>query len=163
MAALAMSAKHSDEPLSQHAVQRRNEVVRLDSHVEESANNVNDVVGVDGREYQMARQRGLNGYLRSFGVADFTDHYLVRVVTQYAAKTASEGQPLLLVDGNLRDALKLILDRVFDGDDLVFFVLDLVQRAVERGRFTRTRRPGHQHHAVRLCDELAELFQILRG
>src|ERR1044072_2028276 len=156
MTALAMRAKHSDEPLSQHAVQRRNEVIRLDSHVEESANNVNDVVGVDGREYQVARERRLNGYLRGLGVADFTDHYLVRVVAQYAAKTASKGQPLLLIDGNLRDALKLIFDGVFDGDDLVFFVLDLVQRAVERGRFTRTRRPRHEHHAVRLCDELAK-------
>src|SRR2546422_2573188 len=38
------------------SIERRNEVIRLDSHVEEPAQHVHHVVGVHGREHQMARQ-----------------------------------------------------------------------------------------------------------
>ena len=69
-------------------------------------------------------------------------------------------RPFLLVHRNLRDALDLIFDRIFDGDDLVFVVLDLTHPGVERGGFARTRRPRHQHHAVRLLDVAAELDQV---
>jgi hypothetical protein len=48
-------------------------------------------------------------------------------------KAAGEGESLFLVDGNLGDAADLVFDRVFDGDDLVFVVLDFVDRGVQRG------------------------------
>ncbi len=54
---------------------------------------------------------------------------LVGVVAQDGAQAAREGQPLFLVDGNLRDAANLVLDRVFNGDGLVFVALDLVGAA----------------------------------
>src|SRR5262249_43319462 len=41
-------------------------------------------------------------------------------------------------------------------------VLNLIERSVERRRFTGTGRAGHQHHAVRLADKFAELLQIVR-
>ena len=132
-------------------------------HVEESPYHVYDVVGVNRGEDQMARQRRLDGYLRRLRVADLADHYLVWVVAQYASEPARKRQPLLLVDGYLCYALELILDRVFDSDDLVLFVLDLVERRVKRGRLSRPRRPRDEHHPVRLRDELSELAQILRG
>ena len=56
---------------------------------------------------------------------------------------------------------KLILDRIFNRDDLVFVGLDLVHRGVQRGRLAATGRPRHQHHAVRLFDVAAELAQVL--
>ena len=87
---------------------------------------------MDRREHQVAGQRRLNGDLRRFHVADFSDHDLVRIVTQNRAQSSRERQPFLLVDRNLRDAADLIFDRIFDGDDLVFLVLDLHDRAVER-------------------------------
>src|ERR1044072_4709101 len=51
---LAVHAQHAHESLSEHAVERRDEVIRLDAHVEESAYNVDDVVCVNGREYEVA-------------------------------------------------------------------------------------------------------------
>ena len=56
---------------------------------------------------------------------------------------------------------ELIFDRVLDGDDLVFRGLDLGERRVERRGLARAGRPGDEHHAVRLLDELAELDQHL--
>jgi len=87
---------------------------------------------VDGGENQVAGERRLDGDLRGFLVADFADHDLVRVVAQNGAQTAREGESLFLVHGNLGDAAELILDGIFDGDDLVFVGLDLVDGGVER-------------------------------
>ena len=72
-------------------------------------------------------------------------------------------QALFLVHRNLRDALDLVFHRVFDGDDLVFVVLDFAQRGVERGGFAGAGGAGDQHHAVRLLDVAAELHQVVFG
>src|SRR5437016_11586453 len=131
----ANRTQHADQTLSEHAIQRGHKVVGLDAHVQETANNVDDVVRVDGREYEVAGQRGLNCNLRRFFVTDFANHNFVWVVAQDRTQTAREGQTFFLVHRNLRDAVQLIFDRVFDGNDLVFFVSDFVERGVERGRF----------------------------
>ena len=101
---LAGRADQAHQPLGQDAVQRRDEVVRLDVHVQEAADDVDHVVGVDRGEDQVAGQRRLDGDLRRLLVADLADHDLVRVVAQDRAQPAGEGQPLLLVDRDLGDA-----------------------------------------------------------
>src|SRR5208282_5107944 len=113
----------ADDPhqaLRQNTVQRRDKVVRLDAHVQEAPEHVHHVIGVDGGEHEVARQRRLDGDLGGFVVANFAHHDLVRVMTQDGTQTAGEGQTLFFVDRNLGDAAYLILDRVFNGDDLVF-------------------------------------------
>src|SRR6266850_1774051 len=80
--AAANRAQHAHQTLGQHAVQGRNKVVGLDAHVEKTANHIDDVVGVDSGEYQVAGQGRLDRDLRRLFVADFADHYLVRVVAQ---------------------------------------------------------------------------------
>src|SRR6185503_2381723 len=52
----AVFADGSDQALSQDAVQCGDEVIGLDAHVEEAAEHVDDVVGVNGGEYKMARK-----------------------------------------------------------------------------------------------------------
>ena len=126
---LAVRADHAHEPLGEDAVQGRDEVVELDLHVEEAAEHVDDVVGVDGREHEVAGQGRLDGDLRRLLVADLADHDLVGVVAQDRAQPAREGQALLLVDRDLRDAAELVLDRVLDRDDLVLDGLDLREAA----------------------------------
>ena len=85
---------------------------------------------MDSGKHQVARQRRVDRNLRGLGVANLPYQDLVRIVPQDGPQTASEGEPLLFVHGNLRNAANLVLDRIFDGDDLVFFALDLVQRRV---------------------------------
>ena len=131
---LAVQADVPDQPLRQHAVQRRDELIRLDAHVQEPAEHVEDVVGVDRREDQVPGQRGVDRNLRGLVVADLADHDLVGIVPQDRPQPARERQPLLLVDRNLRDAAELVFDRILDRDDLVFDRLDLRQRRVQRRR-----------------------------
>ena len=72
-------------------------------------------------------------------------------------------RPFFSLTGNLRDAADLVLDRVFDGDDLVFVGLDLAERGVERGGFAGAGGAGDEHHAVGLLDVAAEAAQIVVG
>ena len=71
-------------------------------------------------------------------ITDFADQDLVRIVPKDGTQSAGEGEALLFIDRDLRDAADLVLDRVFDGDDLVFVALDLVERGIECCRFAGT-------------------------
>src|SRR6185369_3255839 len=55
----------------------------------------------------------------------------------------------------------LILDRILDRYDLVFFVSDLVERGVERRGLSRSGWTGNEDHAVRLCDITTKLAQVV--
>src|SRR5205814_3571324 len=88
-------------------------------------------------------------------------HDLVRIVTQNGAQAAGKRQAFLLVDRNLVDAANLVLDRIFNRDDLIFFGLDLVDGSIERRRLAGTSRSGDQHHAVRLIDVTAKASQVV--
>ena len=156
---VAVFADGADEPLRKDAVQRGDEVVRLDAHVQEASKHVDYVVGVDGGEDEVSGERRVDGDLRGLRVADFADENLVGIVTQNGAQAAGEGEALFLVDGNLRDAANLVLDRIFDGDDLVFVALDLVERGVERRGLAGAGGAGDQHHAVGLANIAAEAAQ----
>src|ERR1700685_4563274 len=149
------------QPLRQNAIQCRNKVVRLDAHVQKAPNYIDDVIGVNRGENQVAGKGRLNGNLRRFRVADFAHHDLVGIVAQNRAQAAGKGETLFLVHRNLRNATQLIFDRIFNRDDLVFVGLDLVDGGVKRGGFTGTRGPGHQHHAIRLFDIAPEAPQIV--
>ena len=57
--------------------------------------------------------------------------------------------------------VQIEFDRVFGGHDVGFRRVQTLQRRVERGCFSRPRRPGHQHHPVRLGDVALEFFEAL--
>src|ERR1039458_5065239 len=78
----AVFADGAHQSLGQNAVESGYEVVGLDAHVEEAAEDVDHVVGVDGGEDEVAGKRGVDGDLRRLLVADFADENLVRVVAQ---------------------------------------------------------------------------------
>src|SRR5258708_11215194 len=50
-------ANHSHQALRQNAIERRNKIVGLYPHVEEAADDVNHVVGVDSCKHQVSWQR----------------------------------------------------------------------------------------------------------
>ena len=53
---LAGLADHPQQALRENAVERRHEVVDFDLHVEESAEHVDDIVGVHSGEHEVAGQ-----------------------------------------------------------------------------------------------------------
>src|SRR4029450_8824044 len=68
--AFAVRTDESNETLGHYTVRRRDELIGFNAHVEKSAEHVDDVVGVDRREHEVAGERRLNGDLRRLGIAD---------------------------------------------------------------------------------------------
>ena len=64
-------------------------------------------------------------------------------------RPAAKRQPDLRIDVDLVDAVHLIFDRIFDGDDLLVRHVDALERGVERGGFAAAGRAGDQKNAVR--------------
>src|SRR6478752_149890 len=154
-------AQQPHKPLRQNTVKRRNEVIRFDAHVDKSADNVDNVVCVDRCKYKVTGQCRLNRDLGSFLVTNFADHYLVWIVTQDRTQSPGKGQTLLFIHWYLNYSMKLIFNRVFDGNDLVFFVSYLVQSSVKRCCFTGTGRTRNEDHSIWLFDIDAKSPQVL--
>src|SRR5215469_3016888 len=106
----------------------------------------------------MTRERRLDGDLRRLRIADLPHHDLVRIVPQDRAQPAGKSEALFLVDGYLQHARQLVLDRVFDGDDLVAPGLRLGDGRVERRSLAAAGGSGDQQHAVGQRAQPAQLF-----
>ena len=82
----------------------------------------------------MSGERGLDRELRRLGVADLADEDDVRVVAEDGAESRLEGEPGLRVHLDLIDVAERVLDRVFDGHDVAFVPVELVEARVQRRR-----------------------------
>src|SRR5579885_1974882 len=160
---LAVFADHANQALGQDAVERGNEVVRLDAHVDETADDVGNVIGVNGGEDEVPRQGGLNGDFGGFLVADFADHDFVGVVAKDGPQATRKGEAFFLVNWNLRDAAKLVFHRVFDRDDFILVGLDFVDGGVKCRRLAGACGTGDEHHAVGFANVAAKAANFFRG
>src|SRR3989454_41566 len=70
-----------------------------------------------------------------------------------------EGETDLGIDGDLRHPGYLVLDRVFDGDDLHGGLVEPIERAIQRRGLPRASRAGDEDDAVRLADQVLELLE----
>ena len=114
---------------------------------------------MQGGQHQVAGERGLHRDLRGLEVADFADHDDVRVLTQDRAQGLGKGHVDPGIDLGLTDAFQVVLDRILDRHDIDRACIDPIERRIERGGFSRTGRPGHQHDAMRLMNQPIEVDQ----
>jgi hypothetical protein len=145
----AMWAELAHQPLRQHAVHRRGHEIILDTHIEEPRHRRGGAVGMQGREHEMARERGLHRDLRRLKIAHFADHDDVGVLAQDRAQHMREGQADLRFHLDLVDAFELIFDRIFDGEELALGQIEPVETGIERRRLAAAGRTGHQQDALR--------------
>jgi len=111
----------------------------------------------------VARERRLNGDLRSLRIADFTHQNNVGILAQNSAQTPRKSQIDRCVDVNLDDAVELIFHGVFRGDDLFGGVVDLVEGGIQSCGFAATRGAGNQQNAVGPLDHLQKAIEnVLR-
>ena len=99
-------------------------------------------------KHQVTGERRLNGNLRGFQVAHFTDHDDVRVLAQEGAQRFAEGHADRFIDGHLHDAFDVIFDRVFGGEQFGIDGVDPAQAGIKRGRFAAAGRAGDDENAV---------------
>ena len=102
-----------------------------------------------------------DGNVHGFIVADFAYEDHVGVLAQDGAQTSCKGESTLWVHWDLVDSIEFILNRIFDGDDLLARVVQLIQARVQRGGLATSGWPGDQHHAVRLLNHAIHDFPHL--
>src|SRR5262249_20860824 len=86
----------------------------------------------------------------------------VRVLAEDAAQGRGERQADLMVDLALHQAVDIVFDRVFGGDDLVGDLVELVEGGVKGGGLAGAGGPGDEDDAVGLVDQAAEVGEQLR-
>ena len=122
---------------------------RRDAHVVEPRHGTGGVVTVHGAQHLVAGERGFDGDLGGFGVADFPDHDDVRILPQNGAQGVGEAEADFFFDRHLVDAGDLKFDGVFDRDDVEDRIVQLVERGVQRGGFAGAGRAGDEDQSVR--------------
>src|SRR2546428_15193 len=144
----ALRAHLAHQALGEHPEQRGGEQVVLHPHLEETRHGARRVIGVQGREDEVAGERRLDRDLGRLGVADLAHHDDIGVLADDRAQPVREGEPDLRLHVDLVHAEELVFDRILDGDDLLVGRVILVRRAEGLGRFAITGGAGHQDHAV---------------
>ncbi len=152
----AMGAEPAGESLGDDQRHGRGDIVRRHAHVDEPRQGLRGIVGVQGGEHQVAGLGGLDGDLGGLEVPDLADHDDIGVLAQERPQRAGEREPHLRIDVHLVDAGEVDLGRVFGGGDIAIFRVENVQCCVERYRFTASRRPRHQDHALRSVNGFEE-------
>ena len=93
---------------------------------------------------EVAGHGRLHGYGRRLGVADLAHEDHVGVLPQHRAQDRREGVLLLVVDGDLRASLHVVLDGVLDGDRVALLDVQLSEARVERGGLAAAGRPARE-------------------
>src|SRR5688572_15136245 len=94
-------------------------------------------------------QRGFDGDLSRFRIANFTDHHNVRVLTEDRPESACESKSDFLLHRHLVDAGNLEFDGILDGNDVELRIIELIERRVECCCLSRTGRASNQKQAMR--------------
>jgi hypothetical protein len=135
---------------------------RLGADIRQAGHARRRIVGVKRREDEMPGLRSLHRDLRGLGVTNLADQNDVGILAKNRPQCAGKRQLDLVVDLCLIDAGNLILDRIFDGDDVRPLRLHLRQRRAQRRRLPASGGTDHQNHAVLMAEEAAHLFQRRR-
>ena len=114
-------------------------------------------------QHQVPGQRGLDGDLRSFQVANFPEHDHVGVLAQKCAQRPREGHPHRFVHRHLHDSVNVIFDRVLDREQLGINRIDSLETGIKRGRFPAAGRPGIDKNPVGLLDGLDDVIKNVFG
>src|SRR5690606_38581174 len=113
----------------------RRDHVACKAHVRHTSDGSAGGVCVDGAEHQVTSEGRTHGDLECLLVSHFADHHDVRVLTQDTSQGGGESHADVRTHLHLVDAGKLILNRVFHGDDVDFGRIDVLQEAVQRCGF----------------------------
>ena len=110
-------------------------------------------------KHQVTGERRLNGNVCNFAISNFTDQDDVRRLTQHALEHDAEGKADLFADLHLIDAVEVVLNGIFSGDDLAVRRVENGQRRIQRGGLAGTGRSGDQEDSVRAANDLVEDIQ----
>ena len=85
-------------------------------------------------ENEVSGQAGIRGDTRCFQVANLANHNDVRRLAQNRTQRGGKGHANLWIHRYLVDAGHLIFDRLFYGDDLAVWFVDVMKTGIKRSR-----------------------------
>ena len=159
--AFAVFADAAHEPLRHRADERRRDEKGLDTEVDQARDRRRRIVGVQRRENEVAGQRGLNGILRGFLIANLADHDDVGILAEDRSQRGRKGDADLCLHRGLIELVPHHLDRIFDGGDVDLGRCQRLERRIERDGLARSRRAGDEDDAVRALDPFREGAQLV--
>ena len=112
-------------------------------------------------QYLVAREGGFNRDFRRLGIADFTNHYDVRILAQNGAQRIGESQPDFFFGRHLVDARDLEFDRIFDRDDVIDRVIEFVEGRIKGRRLARAGWTSDEDQTMRRVHRAFELGEGL--
>ena len=161
------------EGLADHALQGHRQLgayllllVRRE-HVDDAVDRLGGVLGVQGREDQVAGLGRGQRHRDGLQVAHLADQDDVGVLAQHVLERVGEG-PGVLADLALVDQAALVLvqelDRVLDGHDVVLAgPVGQVDQRRERRRLAGAGGAGHEHEATRQAGEVRDRRRDAEG
>ena len=152
-------AEAAHQSLRHDAHHRRGYEEGFDPHIDKPGHGAKRIIGMQGGKDEVAGKRGLNRDFGSFTVPDFAHHHDIRVLSENRAQPAGEGQVDLRIDLNLSDTMQLILNRVFDGDDIARRSVEPREGRVECRRLAAAGGAGNQQDPVTGLDQTFELLE----
>ena len=103
------------------------------AHIEHSRDGGPRRVGVECREHEVARERGVDRKICRLFVADFSHHNNVGVLPHEGTQAGGKGHTNVRLDLRLVDARHLVLNRVLNSGDVDVRFVQNIQNGVERG------------------------------
>src|SRR5215472_11433392 len=117
---------------------------------------------MESGEHQVTGQSRLDADFRGFEVADLADQNNIGVLAEKRSERSGEVQANLLFHLHLVDSTQLKLDGIFRGHDVGVDGVQGSDGGIQGVGFPRTRRTGHQHHAVGFHDVALEFLERRR-
>ncbi len=142
-----MRARALDQPLMEHGQQPICQCIGLDAHVTHARDCLKRPACVKRAHDEVAGERRLDGNPRRLGIAHLPDENDIRVLPKQRSKDRRKGSSCLRVHLDLRDAVEVILDRVFDGHDVHMIRSASIERAVEGRALARACGASDQQEA----------------
>gem|GEM_PF-6571332 len=128
---LAVFAELTSESLVDDELETRDDEEWIDPEVDETLEGIDRRVGMDGREYKMSSDRRLNREVGRIGVANFSDHDNIRILTQETPESIGEIESDLRIDLTMIGSLDAVLDWILEGGDVFFFGIEIGEHGVE--------------------------------
>ena len=110
----------------------------------------------------MPREARLNGNVRSFIIANFTDHHHIRILAEDCPETSGKCHICFGIDLGLTDPLNVILDRIFHCQDVPGPVIQLIKAGIQGCGFTGSGRSRNKKDPMRPADNGLHGFHICR-
>ena len=100
-----------------------------------------------------------DGNFRGFAIADLANHHDIRILPQQRSQHALKGEPRSDANLGLIETIQRDLNGILDAAYIHITVITTLQGAIERDRFSASRRPGNQNQPLRLVQCRLELHQ----